>query len=193
MEKASVTALLSNPKEFYSFNLPSWSSYIQAKPNITHRVLAELEEEGTIYGVITQNIDGLHQKAGSKKVWEVHGHLRTCHCLECGKSYPFSELVEQFYQGICPPKCPRCRGMLRPDVVLFEDPMSQDYYSALEEMKDCETLIVIGSSLRVYPVADLPRLATKLIIINKEPTPWDFEAEVVVHERAGKFFEEFAL
>ncbi|SMB91750.1 NAD-dependent deacetylase [Thermanaeromonas toyohensis ToBE] len=191
MEKASITALLTNPEEFYRFNLPRWSKYIQAEPNVTHRALARLEENGLIYGVITQNIDGLHQKAGSKRVWEVHGHLRTCHCLECGTSYPFTELIGQFNQGINPPNCPQCRGILRPDVVLFEDPMSQDYYSALEEMKDCETLMVVGSSLQVYPVAELPRLAPKLIIINKEPTPWDFKAIIVVHEQAGKFFEKF--
>lgn len=190
MEKASVTALLSDPEEFYRFNLPRWSSYVQAEPNTTHWALAKLEEKGLIYGVITQNIDGLHQKAGSKRVWEVHGHLRTCHCLECGTTYPFTELTEQFNQGINPPKCSRCHGMLRPDVVLFEDPMSQDYYRALEEMKDCETLVVVGSSLQVYPVAELPRLASRLIIINKEPTPWDYNAEVVVHEQAGKFFEQ---
>nr|WP_297199167.1 NAD-dependent deacylase [Thermanaeromonas sp.] len=190
MEKASVTALLSNPEEFYRFNLPRWSGYLQAKPNATHFALAKLEEKGLIYGIITQNIDGLHQRAGSKKVWEVHGHLRTCHCLECGRSYPFNELIEQFNQGVNPPKCFLCHGMLRPDVVLFEDPMSEDYYKALQEMKDCDTLVVVGSSLQVYPVADLPRLASRLVIINKEPTPWDYKAEVVVYEQAGRFLSE---
>lgn len=188
MEKAGLSALLSNPAEFYRFNLPRWAEYATAEPNMTHLALARLEKEGYIYGVITQNIDGLHRKAGSQRVWEVHGHLRTCHCMECRAGYPFTELTIQFGRGTNPPRCPQCGGVLRPDVVLFGDPMSEDYYRALEEMQGCEVLMVVGSSLQVYPVAGLPRLAGKLVIINKEPTPWDHKAEVVVHQQAGVFF-----
>ncbi|MCG0276232.1 MAG: NAD-dependent deacylase [Thermosediminibacteraceae bacterium] len=190
--KASLSALMCNPKEFYEFNLPRWSTYIDAKPNIAHRVLALMEEHGLIEGIITQNIDGLHIKAGSKRVWEVHGHLRTCHCMECGKSYPFVELKEQYEMGINPPRCKKCSGMLRPDVVLFEDPMGKDYYSALEALRGCDLLIVVGSSLQVYPVADMPRYAKKLIIINREPTPWDPKAALVSHSSAGEFFTKLA-
>lgn len=192
IQKASLSALMRNPKEFYEFNLPLWSSYIDAKPNIAHKVLALMEEQGLIYGVITQNIDGLHIKAGSKKVWEVHGHLRTCHCMECGRSYPFAELKEQYEKGLNPPRCRKCSGMLRPDVVLFEDPMGKDYYQALEALRGCDLLIVVGSSLQVYPVADMPGYAEKLIIINREPTPWDKKATLVFHSSAGEYFTKLA-
>lgn len=188
MEKASLQALLSNPAEFYRFNLPRWCDYAAAQPNITHRALYQLERKGYIHGIITQNIDGLHRKAGSQRVWEVHGHLRTCRCLDCAASYPFTELITQFNRGTNPPRCPQCNGLLRPDVVLFGDPMGDDYYRAREEMHGCEVLMVVGSSLQVYPVADLPRLARRLVIINKEPTPWDPKAEVVAYKEAGSFF-----
>lgn len=192
IEKASLSALMRNPKEFYDFNLPQWSRYINAEPNIAHRVLALMEEKGLIKGVITQNIDGLHIKAGSKRVWEVHGHLRTCHCIKCGKSYPFTELTEQYEKGINPPLCKKCRGMLRPDVVLFEDPMSRDYYRALEALRGCDLLMVVGSSLQVYPVADMPRYAEKLIIVNREPTPWDKRATLVLRTSTGEYFARLA-
>lgn len=193
MARASVTALLNKPAEFYSFNLPLWNRYVEAEPNTVHLALAGMEAAGLLRGIITQNIDGLHRKAGSQNVWEVHGHLRTCHCTGCRKSYPFVELTRQFEQGTNPPFCPLCLSLLRPDVVLFEDAMSDDYYRALEAMKDCELLLVVGSSLQVYPVADIPSYAKKLVIINKEPTPWDGSAEVVYHGQAGEFFAGLAV
>ncbi|WP_246110671.1 SIR2 family NAD-dependent protein deacylase [Thermosediminibacter litoriperuensis] len=192
IQKASLSALISNPTGFINFNIPRWTRYLEAEPNTAHLVIASMENQGLIEGVITQNIDGLHVKAGSKNVWEVHGHLRTCHCMECGRSYPFQQLTGQFEKGINPPRCERCMGMLRPDVVLFEDPMGRDYYRALEALKGCELLIVVGSSLQVYPVADMPKYAEKLIIVNKEPTPWDHRANLVFHSIAGEFFAELA-
>ncbi|AYO30447.1 MAG: NAD-dependent deacetylase [Thermoanaerobacteraceae bacterium] len=192
MSKASLSALISDPVEFYNFNLPRWIKYANAEPNTAHRVLAKMEEKNFIRGVITQNIDGLHIKAGSRNVWEVHGHLRTCRCMGCNHKYDFSEAVRQFEDGIVPPKCKTCGGILRPDVVLFEDPMSSDYYRALEALEGCELLIVVGSSLQVYPVADMPYLARQMVIINKEPTTFDSRAAVTAHCKAGEFFEELA-
>ena len=87
-----------------------------------------------MYSVITQNIDGLHIKAGSKNVREVHGHLRSCHCMKCKRTYPYSELMEQFSSGICPPKC-ECEGTLRPDVVLFEDPLGAEFNKAINDLE----------------------------------------------------------
>ncbi|NPV44620.1 MAG: NAD-dependent deacylase [Firmicutes bacterium] len=187
--KASATALLSDPAEFYRFNLPRWTAYRDAEPNTAHRALAKLEEAGLLFSLITQNIDGLHIKAGSMRVWEVHGHLRTCRCMKCSRSYPFTELTRQFEKGTNPPVCPKCSAVLRPDVVLFEDPMGKDYLRALEDLRGCRLLIVVGSSLAVYPVADMPSYAQKLVIVNREPTPWDSRAEVVAHCSAGEFFE----
>jgi len=188
--KASRSALISDPGGFYNFTLPRWIKYANAEPNIAHRVLADMEEKGFIRGIITQNIDGLHIKAGSKNVWEVHGHLRTFRCMNCSHKYDFSEVVRQFENSVVPPICEVCSGIIRPDVVLFEDPMSSDYYSALEALDGCELLMVVGSSLQVYPVADMPRLAKELVIINKEPTPFDSRAAVTAHCKASEFFEE---
>jgi NAD-dependent deacetylase len=190
--KASVTALMNDPVDFYNFNIPRWTEYTHCKPNIAHRVLAQMEKAGLIRGIITQNIDGLHIKAGSEMVWEVHGHLRTCHCMKCGESYDFTELTRQYNDGINPPRCENCDGLLRPDVVLFGDSMSRDYFQAQSELIDCQLLLVVGSSLQVYPVADMPYRAEKLIIVNKEPTPCDDRAEIVVNDSIGKFFTELA-
>ncbi|KYO66381.1 NAD-dependent protein deacetylase [Thermovenabulum gondwanense] len=192
MKYVSVTALMTDPKKFFDFNIPTWTKYVNAQPNIAHKVIAKLEEMGYIQTVITQNIDGLHIKAGSKRVREVHGHLRTCHCIECKKTFPFEEMSGQYFSGINPPKCSNCGGMLRPDVVLFEDPMGKDYLKALEDMEGCELLVVVGSSLQVYPVADLPSFSKKLVIINKEETPWDRYADLVIHESIGEVFRHLA-
>ena len=190
VQVATVSALRRDPGAFYSINLDRWTRYSGAGPNTAHQALARLEQEGLLVGVITQNIDGLHRKAGSEKVWEVHGHLRTCHCLECKKSHAFSFLVSQFHSGINSPRCQDCGGLLRPDVVLFEDPMGEDFFHAVQALTGCQLLVVVGSSLQVYPVASLPDRARQVVIINKEPTPWDDRAALVIHEGAGQVFTD---
>jgi NAD-dependent deacetylase len=182
---ASVEALERDPVFFYRMNLPRWARIQEARPNSGHLALAELERAGFIQGVVTQNVDGLHLKAGSRRVYEVHGHLRTGHCLGCGRSFPFEEMWSQFERGSLPPRC-GCGGMIRPDVVLFGDRMSEDYYAAERELANCDLLLVVGTSLQVYPVASLPRYARKLVIINLMPTPYDGEAEVVIRQPIGK-------
>lgn len=189
---ATVSALRRDPATFYKINLDRWTRFTDAKPNAAHYALARLERDNLLGGVITQNIDGLHRTAGSKTVWEVHGHLRTCHCMECKQSYPFEFLVNQFNSGINPPRCSckGCRGILRMDVVLFEDPMGEDFFYATQAMAGCQLLIVVGSSLTVYPVASLPEKAGQLAIINQDPTPWDDRADVVINDKAGKVFTD---
>jgi len=190
MRTASLNALIEDPEAFYRNNLARWAAYRQAKPNQAHRAIAALEDQGLIHGVITQNIDGLHLKAGSRRVWEVHGHLRSCCCIDCGAGFPFEHLVEQFDGKINPPLCGICRGILRPDVVLFEDALGKDYAAALQAMQCCGLLVVAGSSLQVYPVASLPELAAQVVIINRESTPWDKRSAVVVYEEAGQVFAD---
>ncbi len=187
---ASFSALRRDPALFYSTNLKRWTSFNEAQPNAAHKALAQLEKMGLLDGVITQNIDSLHVKAGSIKVWEVHGHLRTCHCINCRTSYSFDHLVQSFDNGQNPPLCLKCEGVLRPDVVLFGDQMNDDYYQVTNEILDCQLLLVAGSSLTVYPVAGLPNHAKNIVIINRTPTPYDEEATVVVHEGAGQVFED---
>ena len=189
---ASLSALRRDPALFYSTNLKRWTSYSAVKPNRAHYALARLEKLRHLVGVITQNIDGLHIKAGSKRVWEVHGHLRTCRCLQCRRQYPFEELTCQVESGLNPPLCPDCRGVLRPDVVLFEDSMSSDYHRAEKALSGCQLLLVAGSSLQVYPVAGLPVLARHVAVINQEATPWDERASLVIRGSAGEILDALA-
>ncbi|MDI6710662.1 MAG: NAD-dependent deacylase [Bacillota bacterium] len=183
-EVCSVEALHRDPARFWRFNLRWWRGCREAQPNAAHRALAALERAGLLRGVITQNIDGLHRAAGST-VWEVHGHLRTCRCMRCDRRHDFACLLEQIDDGADVPRCP-CGGMLRPDVVLFGDAMGKDYWRATQVLTGCQMLLVVGSSLQVYPVAGLPRLARRLAIVNREPTPYDEEAAVVIHRAAGE-------
>jgi NAD-dependent deacetylase len=186
---ATVSALRRDPAAFYRFNLDRWTVYAGAEPNAAHRALAALEREGLLAGVVTQNIDGLHVRAGSKRVWEVHGHLRTSHCMDCKESRPFSDLAAQVKAGQNPPRC-TCGGVLRPDVVLFEDPMGEDFFHASQALTGSSLLVVVGSSLTVYPVAHLPERARQIVIINRDPTPWDNRAALVINESAGRVFND---
>ena len=190
VKAATLSALRREPKNFYEINLPRWVTFTEAKPNEAHAALAHLEKLGYIEGVVTQNVDGLHRKAGSEKVWEVHGHFRTCHCMKCAVSYPFDLLVNKFNCNQNPPLCDACGGVLRPDVVLFEDQMSEDFFQASQALSGCQLMIVAGSSLQVYPVANLPRLARRLVIINRENTPWDTQAELILPYSTGQVFRD---
>jgi len=184
---SSVDVLQNNPRLFYEAGFSRFSKITLAEPNEGHRVLAQLEAIGYIKGLVTQNIDGLHVKAGSKKVWEVHGHLRSGYCQGCKKKYPFEELVQQVELKRIPPVCHNCYSVLRPEVVLFGDPMPNFFFELQHKMQyECDFMLVVGSSLVVYPVADLPRLAKKMAIINQQPTVFDQKAEVVVRENSSK-------
>lgn len=187
---ASLSAFKRDPAAFYRLNLQRWRIFSASEPNDAHRALAVLEREGLMVGVITQNIDSLHLKAGSRRVWEVHGHLRTCRCARCNEKYPMDYLLEIYDLGENPPRCQECGGVLRPDVVLFEDPMSEDFFRAVKALTGCQLLIVAGSSLQVYPVAGLPEFSRRLVIINRDPTPWDAKAEIVINESTGRVFRD---
>ncbi|WP_151191801.1 SIR2 family NAD-dependent protein deacylase [Desulfotomaculum copahuensis] len=189
MQVASLSSLRRDPAAFYAVNLPRWQTFEGVQPNDAHLSLARLEKHGYLVGVITQNIDSLHRIAGSRRVWEVHGHLRTCHCMDCERSYPFRELTERAAaRGL--PRCAACNGVLRPDVVLFEDQMSDDFYKATRALTGCQLLLVAGSSLQVYPAAGLPQYARRVVIINREETPWDEQAVLVIHASTGRVFRD---
>lgn len=191
MKAASLSALRRDPPQFYKFFMEIRNSFTGAKPNSAHYALARLEEAGLLVGVITQNIDGLHRAAGSQEVWEVHGHMRSCKCMVCHKSYPFDELQNQYQAGTNPPRCSQCRGVLRPDVVLFEDAMGEDFFNAYHALQGSQLLLVAGSSLQVYPAASMPELAKSLVIINRDPTPWDSRADLIINEKmAGQVFTD---
>lgn len=190
MKKASLSALYSNPADFYSYNLPLWTSFQKAEPNIAHKILAKLEDRDYIQGIITQNIDSLHFKAGSRHVLEIHGHLRTFRCINCNQKYPTPEVVALFERGINPPCCGNCSSLLRPDVVLFEDSMPEVFARAAREVEKCQLLLVAGTSLRVHPAAGLAGRAKQFLIVNRESTPFDDMAEVVIRGEVGEFFSK---
>ena len=156
------------------------------EPNITHRVLARWEEEGKLSAVVTQNIDGLHQKAGSKNVFELHGSVLRNYCRRCGQFHT-AEFVKNA-DGI--PKC-QCGGTVKPDVVLYEEGLNQDTLEgAAAAIWNADLLIVGGTSLTVYPAAGLIRYyrGKRLVLINRDETPFDHHASLVFHEGLGKIF-----
>ena len=160
-----------------------------AKPNVTHFALAELEDEGILSAVITQNIDGLHQQAGSKRVLELHGNTRRFYCVDCAAEYDLQQAWDMVLLEL-PPHCKHCKGILRPDVVLFGEMLPQQVVEEAEaEAAKCDLMLVIGSSLVVYPAAYLPQSAkmngAKIVIINIDPTPLDDLADIRVAGKAS--------
>ena len=156
------------------------------EPNITHKVLAKWEEEGKLSAVVTQNIDGLHQKAGSKRVYELHGSVLRNYCTRCGKFHS-AEFVKQ---SVSVPKCD-CGGIVKPDVVLYEESLDQDIIeNAVSAISRADLLIVAGTSLTVYPAAGLINYyrGNRLVLINRDETPYDGYANLVFHESLGKIF-----
>ena len=158
------------------------------EPNITHRVLAKWEQESKLLAVITQNIDGLHQKAGSKRVYELHGSVLRNYCTRCGKFYP-AEFVRDA-RGI--PRC-TCGGIVKPDVVLYEESLNEDTLAgAISALRQADLLIVGGTSLTVYPAAGLLGYyrGHRLVLINRDATPYDEEANLVFHDSLGSIFSQ---
>ena len=158
------------------------------EPNITHKVLARWEQEGRLLAVVTQNIDGLHQKAGSKNVYELHGSVLRNYCVRCGKFYP-AEFVRDA-DGV--PRC-ECGGIVKPDVVLYEESLDEDVISgAVSAIARADMLIVGGTSLTVYPAAGFLGYyrGKRLVLINRDPTPFDRHADLCIHDSLGKVFSQ---
>ena len=158
------------------------------EPNVTHKVLAKWEEEGRLAAVVTQNIDGLHQKAGSKRVYELHGSVLRNYCTICRKFYP-AEFIRDS-AGV--PKC-SCGGTVKPDVVLYEESLDQDTIEkAVSAIYDADLLIVAGTSLTVYPAAGLINYyrGDRLVLINRDATPYDDQADLVFHQSLGDIFSQ---
>ena len=172
-----------NPEEFYRFYRNKMLC-LDAKPNITHYKLAELEKAGKLKGIVTQNIDGLHQKAGSKEVLELHGSVLRNHCTRCGKFYGLDAILNS--TGV--PKC-TCGGTIKPDVVLYEEGLdSETIEKSVNYIANADVLIIGGTSLTVYPAAGLIDYyrGHKLILINKSVTPMDSRADLVISGPIGE-------
>ena len=175
-----------NPEEFYRFYRAKLIPGPEVKPNAAHLRLAELEREGKLRAVITQNIDGLHQAAGSSRVIELHGSVHRCYCAKCRRPYP-EEYVNKG-EGI--PRC-SCGGIVRPDVVLYEEGLNdQDITDAVNYIRAADVLIIGGTSLNVYPAAGLIRFfrGKHLVLVNRGRTPYDDEAELVIRQNIGQVF-----
>ena len=183
----SHSFFLRKPEEFFEFYKEKMLP-LGFEPNVTHKVLARWEQEGRLAAVVTQNIDGLHQKAGSKNVLELHGSVLRNYCTRCHRSYS-AEFVKNS-RGV--PRCD-CGGIVKPDVVLYEESLDEDVmYRAARAIHEADVLIVAGTSLTVYPAAGMIRYyrGRKLVLINRDPTPYDDEANLVLHEKLGDVFRE---
>ena len=188
-EIASRWALENNTEDFFQFYRMRLHAMKDIKPNRVHYALAEMEKMGIIKAVITQNIDGLHKKAGSKVVYEIHGNIREAYCDRCGRKYPSDVLLSEDI-----PRCPVCGGIIRPNVVLFGEGLPQDQWiGATREAEMADVVLSIGSSLTVYPAALIPitvkQAGGTLIIINLEETGYDSMADIVIHGKAGDIME----
>lgn len=182
----SHSFFMRHPKEFYDFYIHKMI-FLEAKPNMAHIKLAELEKQGNIKAVITQNIDNLHQMAGSKNVLELHGSVHRNYCMKCGKFYDVNFISKN--KGV--PKC-SCGGTVKPDVVLYEESLNEQILEkSVDYIRNADVLIIGGTSLVVYPAAGLINYfkGSKLILINKSSTPMDRKADLVINESIGKVFE----
>lgn len=186
-EVAHVDAFRRDPARVWEFYARRLDALSGAKPNDGHRALAELEECGWVHAVVTQNVDGLHQRAGSREVVEVHGSLREAECLHCGVRLPLADALEQLPL----PACPECGEVLKPGVVLFGEMLpAQAIERAQRLVAEAGLLLVVGSSLEVHPVAALPGETLAgggaLALVNRGGTPWDSRADVVIDAGAGE-------
>jgi NAD-dependent deacetylase len=183
MEVAHIDVFRRDPDRFWHFYGNRFATLDDKRPNRAHEAIAELERRGLIRGVITQNIDRLHRKAGSQRIVEVHGSIEWSVCLSCNAREPVSRVLEKLEAGLAMPRCDACETPLKPDVVLFgeflpEQAMSDAYALASE----ADLMLAIGSSLEVYPVASLPGVTLeaggRLALVTQGPTPYDRQAEV---------------
>lgn len=183
----SRTFFNEHPELFFKFYKDKLNC-LNAEPNICHKYLVKLENEGKLKAIITQNIDGLHEKAGSKKVLLLHGTIYKNYCMKCHKFYEAKDIFEK--EGI--PRC-SCGGIIKPDVVLYEENLDEDVVrKAIEAIEDCDLLIVAGTSLVVYPAASFINYyrGDQLVIINKDVTPYDRKANLVINDKLGNVFSK---
>lgn len=187
MEVASLHSFRLHPEVFYEWVKPLTRALMEAQPNPAHLALARLEAEGHLTSIITQNIDMLHERAGSQHVLEIHGHLREVTCIHCYRVLPAADLFRRWLTAGELPRCPTCGHAMKPNVILFGEQLpARVFTEAKLAAKQCDLMIVAGSSLEVFPAADLPLLAldhgAKLIVVNREPTYVDDRAWIVIRD-----------
>ena len=181
LEYATIGAFRRDPEKVWRFYAPRFSMLIEAEPNQAHRALADLERLGLLEAIVTQNIDLLHERAGSREVVEVHGSIRTSSCLACGAGYPLAEVLELLRAGEGAPRCTVCWAVVKPDVVFFDELLPSEAIDRAYALAErAALLLVVGSSLEVYPVAGLPDVTLvaggKVAVVNQGPTSIDARA-----------------
>jgi NAD-dependent deacetylase len=196
LEYGSIEAFRADPEKVWRFYAPRFAVLTEAEPNAAHRALARIEEAGLVRAVVTQNIDLLHERAGSRDVVEVHGSIRTSSCPGCGASYPLPRVLE-LLEARDAPACPACGAILKPDVVFFGELLPEEAIDrAFTLAREAGLLLVVGSALEVYPVAGLP-LETldaggAVAIVNRGPTAFDARATLKVDGSAGEILDAVA-
>lgn len=185
-EVASLYGFKLHPERFYDWIRPLAHTILDAQPNSAHTALARMEATGILKSLITQNIDMLHGRAGSRTIYELHGHLREATCIHCFEVYPAEEHIAHFLENDMMPRCPNCGNALKPNVILFGEQLPASAFTAAQrEARKCDVMLVVGTSMEVYPAADLPVIARQtgasLIVVDLRETPLDPLAEVVIH------------
>jgi NAD-dependent deacetylase len=193
MQVGSIEAFRTDPARVWEYYAMRFETLLAAEPNDGHRALAELEQRGFVRAIVTQNIDLLHERAGSRDVVEVHGSIRTAGCPHCGAHYPLAEVLERLPL----PECARCGDVLKPDVVFFGELLPEDAIDRATRLaEEAVLLLVVGSSLEVWPVAGLPlrtlESGGRLAIVNRGRTPFDDRADLVVDGPAGETLKAVA-
>jgi len=196
-EVASLASFRYHPEKFYAWVRPLVVTMHNAQPNPAHYALAALEAAGRLELVVTQNIDALHTRAGSRRVIEIHGHVREATCGNCHRHWPGPPIFEKFLQDGQVPRCADCGGVLKPDVILMGEQLPEALLrQAQTAVKNCEVMLVAGSSLEVFPAADLPLKAitygARLILVNITPTYLDEQAAVVLHGDVAEILPQLA-
>jgi len=197
MEVASLTTFRTHPERFFNWFRPLAGQIFNAQPNAAHFAFAEMEKAGTAHTIVTQNIDFLHQKAGSQHVIEMHGTLKTSSCTSCYKQFESKDFLQPFIDDGRIPLCSNCNGILKPDVILFGEQLPQAaWFEAQNAARQCDLMVVAGSSLEVLPVAGLPMQAidrgAHLIVINNSPTYINVRADVVIMDDVATILPEIA-
>ncbi len=188
-EYATIESFMQNPTKFWTMGREIAETILQAKPNSAHIGLAKLESIKKLIGVITLNIDNLHQAAGSKQIVELHGNYLRAYCIECNKEFVGESVHQSVVNGEIPPRCDVCRGVLKSEAVLFGEPLPENAMKvAIDLCRQTDLMLVIGTSLTIYPAAFLPQLAknagAKIILINLEGSNRDDVADIVIRGRA---------
>lgn len=195
LEVASIYGFRQNPRAFYDWVYPLVQLTENALPNPAHLALARLEELGILKAVITQNIDMLHTRAGSRTVYELHGHMREATCTHCFRSFPGEPLINKFLKDRAIPRCPSCDGVIKPNVILYGEQLPyREIHAAQDAAHNTDLMLIIGSSLEVAPASDLPLIAlrahARLVIINLSNTHLDNRASVRIVDDAAKVLPE---